>query len=129
MHMTNWTSEELNKIGAADELRIAALRRDGTLRNARTIWMVRVGDDVYVRSAYGPNAAWYRGAQVRHEGRIEAGGISKDVTFVDVMEEEHGIHDQIDAAYWAKYRRYPERFVRPVVTPESRSQTLKVVPR
>ena len=35
--MTAWTSDELNKIGNAEELQIASLRRDGTLRNPVTI--------------------------------------------------------------------------------------------
>jgi len=30
--MTDWTTEELDKVGSADELEIAPLRRDGTLR-------------------------------------------------------------------------------------------------
>jgi hypothetical protein len=127
--MTAWTSDELNKIAAADELQIAAERGDGTLRNPVTIWVVRVGDDLYVRSANGRNAAWFRGTQVRHAGHIRAGGVEKDVTFVDVKVDEHNTHDPIDAAYRAKYRRYPERFVSPVVSAESRSVTLKLVPR
>jgi hypothetical protein len=127
--MTAWTSDELNKIGAAEELQIAALRPDGTLRNPVTIWVVRLGDDLYVRSAYGRNAAWFRGTQVRHEGRIRAGGVEKDVTFMDVAEADHDLHDRIDAAYRTKYRRYPARFISPVVSAESRSVTLKLVPR
>ena len=39
-----WTSDELTKIGTAEELRIASLRRDGTLRKPVIIWVVRVGD-------------------------------------------------------------------------------------
>jgi hypothetical protein len=35
--MTKWTSEELNTIGTAEELEIAPLRDDGTLRNPVTI--------------------------------------------------------------------------------------------
>ncbi len=31
--MTAWTSNELTKSGTADELQIASLRRDGTLRS------------------------------------------------------------------------------------------------
>ena len=54
--MTRWTSDEIARIGAADELELAALRRDGTLRNPVTIWVVRHGDDLYVRSAYGPDS-------------------------------------------------------------------------
>ena len=74
--MTPWTSDELDRIGAAEELRIAALRRDGTLRKPVTIWVVRVGDDLYVRSAYERNAAWFRATEVRREGRVSAGGIA-----------------------------------------------------
>jgi hypothetical protein len=48
--MTAWTSDELSKIGAAEELQIASLRRDGTLRKPVTIWVVPHGDDLYVRS-------------------------------------------------------------------------------
>jgi hypothetical protein len=50
--MTGWTSEELTRIGSATELQIASARGDGTLGKPRTIWVVRVGDDLYVRSMY-----------------------------------------------------------------------------
>jgi hypothetical protein len=48
--MTAWTSEEINKIDNAEELQIASLRQEGTLRKQVTIWVVRVGEDLYVRS-------------------------------------------------------------------------------
>ena len=124
--MTGWTSEELKKIENAEELQIASLRQDGTLRKLVIIWVVRVGDDLYVRSANGRNGAWFRGAQARHEGRIQTGGMEKDVTFVE--ETDSKINDQIDAAYLAKYRRYPQ-YVAPMVTPEVRAATIKLVPR
>jgi hypothetical protein len=127
--MTTWTSDELTKIGTAEELEIASLRRDGTLRNPVTIWVVSVGDDLYVRSAYGRTSAWFRSTQVRHEGRIWAEGVEKDVTFADVVEADHNIHDQIDAAYRTKYRRCAARFISPMVSAEARSATLKLVPR
>jgi hypothetical protein len=41
--MSAWTSDELTRIGAADELEIASLRSDGTLRRPVTIWAVRHG--------------------------------------------------------------------------------------
>jgi hypothetical protein len=124
--MTGWTSDELTKIEAADELEIASIRRDGTLRNLVTIWVVRLGDDLYVRSVNGRTGAWFRGTQVRHEGRIGAGGVEKDVTFVDADE---GINDQIDDAYRSKYRRYAPSIVGSVLTPEARSATINLVPR
>ena len=88
--MAGWTSEELSKIGAADELEIATVRSDGTLRRPVTIWVVRVGDDLYVRSVNGPDSAWYRGTRQRHQGRISAGGVERDVDFVDA---DHGVDD------------------------------------
>jgi hypothetical protein len=124
--MTTWTSDELNKIGGAEELQIASLRRDSTLRKPVTIWVVRLGDDLYVRSVYGPASAWYRGTQVRRAGHIRAGGVDKDVTFVDV--DSH-VNDQIDEAYRTKYRRYAASIINHCVSPEARSATIKLVPR
>jgi hypothetical protein len=124
--MTTWTSDELNKIETAEELEIASLRRDGALRKSVTIWVVRVGDDLYVRSYKGRTSAWFRAAEVRHEGHIRAGGVEKDVTFVE--EADPDLNDQIDAAYRTKYSRYPQ-YVAPMVTAEVRATTIKLVPR
>jgi hypothetical protein len=78
-------------------------RRDGTLRKPRTIWVVRVGDDLYVRSIYGRAGGWFPATQVRHEGHIRAGAVDRDVTFDDADPDRN---DQIDAAYRDMYRRY-----------------------
>jgi len=124
--MTTWTSEELTKIGTVEELEIASLRRDDTLRKPVTIWVVRYGDDLYVRSVNGRTSAWFRGTQVRHEGHIQAGGVDKDVTFVDA---DPDINNQIDAAYRTKYRRYAASIISTIVSPEAQSATIKLVPR
>jgi hypothetical protein len=124
--MTTWTNDELDKIGDADELRIAALQPDGTLRNPVTIWVVRQDDELYVRSYKGAGALWYRGAQATHEGHVEAGGIDKDVTFVDV---DRSLDGPIDAAYRAKYRRFGGSYVDPMVAPAAQATTIKLVPR
>lgn len=123
--MTTWTSDEINKMGTAEELQIASLRSDGTLRNPVTIWVVRHGDDLYVRSINGRSAAWFRGTQVRHDGHVEAGVVDKDVTFVDA---DPGINDQIDAAYRTKYRRYAASIINHIVSAGARSTTMKLVP-
>ena len=125
--MTAWTTDELAKIGAAEELHIAPLRRDGTLRKPVTIWVVRHSDDLYVRSYKGLDAAWFRGIQARHEGHIRAGGVDKDVTFV--AETDSSLNDQIDAAYRTKYRRYAESIIDSINSPTARSATIKLVPR
>jgi len=124
--MTGWSSDELLKIEAADELEIAPILGNGMLRDPTTIWVVRLDDDLYVRSVNGRTAGWFRGTQIRHEGRIQAGGVEKDVTFADA---EDDIDDRVDDVYRTKYRRYAPSIVGSVMTREARSATIKLVPR
>jgi len=124
--MTAWTNDELDRIGGAEELRIASRRRDGTLRKPVIIWVVRIGNDLYVRCVNGREGAWFRGVLTRHEGRIWAGGVEQDVTFVE--ETDSGINEKIDEAYLSKYQRYPQ-WVAPMVIPKVRVATIKLVPR
>jgi hypothetical protein len=124
--MATWTSEELDKIGNAEELQIASLRNDDTLLKPVTIWVVRVGDELYIRSVYGRGSGWYQGTQVRHEGHVRAGGVDKDVTFTE--ESDPNLNEQIDAAYRTKYRRYAASIVNSTLTSEARSATIKLVP-
>ena len=125
--MTGWTSEELDRIGTAQELEVAALRADGTLRQPVTIWVIREGDDLYVRSWRGRSGAWYRGVQERHQGHIQAGGVDKDVDLVAVDDEE--LNERIDAAYRAKYGRYGSSYVGPMTSGETRTTTLRLEPQ
>ena len=124
--MTTWTADELTTIGAAEELQIASLRGDGTQTKGVTIWVVRLGDGLFVRSVNGRAGAWFRGTQVCHEGHLRAGGVEKDVAFADA---DPGIYDQIDAEYRTKYRRYAASIVDHVVSAEARSATIRLVPR
>ena len=124
--MRNWAAEELDQIRAADELEIAALRPDGTLRPATTIWVVRVGDDLYARSYRGRGGGWLRSVLRRPEGRIRAGGLTREVAF---QEPDGADHDAIDHAYRTKYARYGGRYVEPMVSPDATAATLRLLPR
>jgi hypothetical protein len=121
--MTGWTAEELAKIGGAEELQLASRRSDGSLRGFVTMWVVRAGDDVYVRSAYGPDNPWYRRAKRSPGGRIRADGIERDVEFADAPADAH---PRIDAEYHRKYDRYGPRIVGSVVGPEVRALTIRL---
>ena len=122
--MAAWTRDELSKIGGAEEVDVAAVTRDGTVRNRVTIWLVPHGEDLYVRSVRGRKGAWYRAVQGTKNGRIWAGQFERDVRF----EEAAAANDEIDAAYRSKYRRYAGRILNSVLTPEARSTTLRLVP-
>ncbi|WP_214321840.1 DUF2255 family protein [Nonomuraea sediminis] len=123
----SWTSTELDAIGTAEELEISPTQGDGTPQGPVTIWVVRVGDDLYVRSYRGREGAWFQTTQIRHEGHIQAGGIDKDVTFAE--EKDPQVNDQIDTVYQTKYSRYGPRYVDPMLADEARSTTLKLLPR
>lgn len=123
--MSGWSEEELAAIGRADEIRVASLRPDGTLRGFVTIWSVRVEAGVYVRSAHGLDNPWYRRAVKSGRGRVQARGVERDVVF-EAPEPE--VAEAVTAAYHAKYDRYGPAIVGTVVTAEAVRSTLRVEP-
>ncbi len=124
--MATWTDEELDRIGGATELQLTSVRENGSLGPYVTMWVVRAGDDVYVRSAGGPDRPWYRRAKASGAGRIRAAGIERDVTFAEATANAH---TDIDAAYHAKYARYGPSIVNSVVGPAAHQVTVRLVPR
>jgi hypothetical protein len=125
--MAAWTNDELERLGAARELRIAGRRADGSLRRPVIIWAVRIGDDIYVRSVRGPAGGWFRGVLERHEGWIDSGGVEKDVVFEDV-DPADPLNDRMDQAYADKYGAGSSS-VLAMLTEDVRLTTLKVSPR
>jgi len=123
--VSGWTDDELGRIGRATELRLASLRPDGSLGRYATIWAVVAGDAVYVRSAYGYDNAWFQRALQSQAGRIQAGGVERDVSFEPTGPETAA---DVSAAYHAKYDRYGSTIVGTVVSPEAVRSTLRVTP-
>lgn len=121
-----WTTDELDRVSGADELHVSSYREDGSLRPFVTIWVVRVGEDLYVRSAYGPRNGWFRRALASGGGRVRAGGVERDVTFEQVGDE---VRDAVDAAYHAKYDRYGARIVGSVTGDDVGLTTIRLHPR
>jgi hypothetical protein len=124
--MSSWSKDDLDRVGRTEELQLASRRPDGTLRPYVTMWVVRAGDDLYVRSAYGADNPWYRRAKAAGEGRVRAGQVERDVTFVDADQD---VHSGIDEAYHAKYDRYGPAIVGSVVGDKAVPVTIRLLPR
>ena len=122
--MSAWTRDELDKIGTAEELKLSSVRNDGSLRNPVTMWVVRLGDNLYVRSVRGRSSSWFQGAQTRHEAHILVGGIEKDVELIEIDD----VNDELDSAYRTKYCGRYATIVPSIVSPQAREATLKLVP-
>ena len=124
-----WSAEDIAHIGGADELLIAVQRPDGTLRNWVPIWVVSVGDQVYVRTWYRRNNGWFGLVVDSARARIRVPGLEITVTVDDVgndMAPEARLG--IDAAYRAKYGRYGGATVDRMVTDEAAATTLRLTP-
>jgi hypothetical protein len=124
--MPTWSPDDRQRIGAAEEIRLASRRPDGSLRPYVTMWVVLAGGNLYVRSAYGPDNPWYRRAVASGTGRIRAGRAERDVSFAHAAAEDQ---DNIDAAYHAKYDRYGPQIVGSVTGPGARPVTIRLVPQ
>ncbi|MFK4730447.1 DUF2255 family protein [Agromyces mediolanus] len=127
--MSGWTDEELERIGAAEELQLASTRADGSVRPLVIMWVARVGDGLYVRSAYGADAGWYRRAVASGHGRIVADGIERDARFAVVPAEPAAeVQEPLDAEYHRKYDRFGPAIVGTVVGPHRYDVTLRLDP-
>jgi hypothetical protein len=123
--MSGWSADELARIADAEELQVTSRRPDGSLRPFVTIWVVRAGDEIYVRSAYGYDNGWFQRALHAEGGRIRAAGVERDVRFEPPGADAAG---PVTTAYHAKYDRHGPTIVGTVVSPEAVRATLRLVP-
>lgn len=124
--MSTWTPAELDTVGNASELSISTRRRDRTLRKAIPIWVVRIGDELYVRSYRGPSGSWYQYAVAQGWAHIRAGSVERDVTVTPA--DDPTLRPAIDAAYRAKYSAQGASYVTPMVADPAAATTLQLTP-
>ena len=122
--MNTWSDDDLRRIGNATELQLAPRRSDGNLQSFTTMWVVRVDNDLYVRSAGGAARPWYRHALATGNGRIRARGIETDIVFDEAPAD---VQVAIDDAYHAKYDRYGAGPVGHVTGQDAHGVTVRLV--
>jgi len=100
-----WTPDQLQRIDGSDELEIASRRADGTLRPFMPIWVVRVDDQVYVRTWYRRDTGWFGHALRSRRAHIRVPDLEADVTIEDIGDAATQVTADVDAAYRTKYGR------------------------
>jgi hypothetical protein len=98
-----WSPDELQRIGSAQELEIAVKCADGTVRRWVLIWVVCVGDQVYVRTWYRRETGWFGHVLDSRQARIRVPGLEADVAVADIGGGPAQLRADIDAAYRTKY--------------------------
>ena len=120
-----WTETELARLDGAVELEMAARRPSGDLRRATPIWVVRVGDEVYVRTWYWRDTGWFGAAVLSRRARVHVPGLTSEVAVDPVGDADLELRAAVDAAYVGKYG---DGGAASMVTAEAASTTLRLTP-
>jgi len=117
------SAEALHHLADVEEIRIGFRHLDGSTRSV-PIWVVRVGDDLYVRSVRGPDGGWYRRLRANPDGEVRDGEHRHRVRAEAVT--DWGTLDEVTRAYATKYGASP--FVQPLLGGRSVEATLRLDP-
>jgi hypothetical protein len=122
--MSAWSSADISRIAATDDLHIAPLRADGfTCGTPTWIWSVVVDGRLFVRAWNGTNSRWYKSAMRQRAGRITTAGSTFEVDFAPA---DQSLRDPIDAAYREKYKN--SSYLPPMLAPGPQAATVEVIP-
>ena len=123
--MSGWSQADLATIGEADEIEVAPHRADRTAGSWVPIWVVCVGDELYVRSYRGPTGTWYRRARRTGHGRIRVANTEHTVGFAPA---DPSTRAGVDGAYQAKYGRYGSSYITMMTSDPVAGTTLQLTP-
>jgi hypothetical protein len=122
---TTWPTAELAELTSAEEL-VLVLTRDGSESVRVPVWVVAIGDEVYLRSYKGVTSMWFRRVQADANQAIQLSSGQRLVRFENV-ERHDAINKSIDAEYNRKYARFD--YVNAMSEPAAVDATLRMLPR
>jgi hypothetical protein len=117
------TADALHHLADVEEIRIGFRRRDGSTRSV-PIWVVQVGDRIYVRSVRGSKGGWYRRLRANPDGEVRDGE-HRHLVRAEVVTDASTLAE-VTRAYATKYGGSP--FVRPLLGRPSVAATLRLDP-
>lgn len=101
-------------------------RPDGGMHGPITLWHGIVNDAVYVRSACGAQAEWFRCARKAGAGLIELDGVTRAVRFQ--IERADALHNALDEALHRKCDTFGTNPVTAITSVAVRGATLLITP-
>lgn len=114
----------LQHLADVEEIDIAFRRPNGSI-GSTPIWVVQVGEDIFVRSVRGTRGGWYRRLRADPDGEVRDGGHTHPVHAEPVADER--TLGEVTGAYQTKYGDSP--YVRPLLEGSSIGATLRLHPR
>ncbi|MGP4021266.1 nitroreductase/quinone reductase family protein [Saccharopolyspora sp. 5N708] len=117
-------SNPLEHLADVPEITIGFQRPDGST-GSTPIWVVHVGDDLFVRSMNGPHGGWYRRLVARPDAEVRDKGHRHPVHAEPVRDTT--TLAEVTRAYGAKYEGSP--YVRALLDENAEAATLRLVPR
>jgi hypothetical protein len=119
-----WKPKTLSEIADQEEIRISSERKNGGYNRSTPVWVVRVDDDLYVRSGLGRNGFWYRHA-TESQAYVDAAGVRYKVNLI--LRTDPASIAAVDEAYRKKYSADPSLPL--LLTDQARSTTSRLIPQ
>ena len=128
MDTASWNPGTLAALGDALEVDVTPFAADGSRRPSRTIWSIRVDDELYVRSWKGRNAVWFQDAlaTMRGEIAVTGGGATQLVAF-EPVDAAAPVQRRISATFLTKYAA--DGYASSMNEQGPLDSTLRVIPR
>jgi hypothetical protein len=114
----------LQHLADVEEIRIGFQRPDGST-GSTPVWIVRAGDDLFVRSMYGARGGWYQRLRANPHGEVHDQAHSHLVRAEPVGDA--GTVAEVTRAYATKYAASP--YVQSLLGEEAAGATLRLKPR